>query len=69
MREIRTSGSMRGEWVVLLTDIAHSPTLPRNLSITFLRTWRLMSRKDAKIRKGRLKAALRTSFIDLPIRR
>jgi len=28
MREIRTSGSMRGEWVVLLTDIAHSPTLP-----------------------------------------
>jgi hypothetical protein len=26
MREIRTSGSMRGEWVVL-SDIAHSPTL------------------------------------------
>jgi hypothetical protein len=27
MREIRTSGSTRGEWVVLLSDIAHSPTL------------------------------------------
>ena len=28
MREIRTSGSMRGGWVVLMSDIAHSPTLP-----------------------------------------
>jgi hypothetical protein len=27
MREIRTSGSTRGEWVVLLSDIALSPTL------------------------------------------
>ena len=27
MREIRTSGSTRGEWVVLMSDIAHSPTL------------------------------------------
>lgn len=27
MREIRTSGSTRGGWVVLMSDIAHSPTL------------------------------------------
>ena len=28
MREICTSGSTRGEWVVLTLSIAHSPTLP-----------------------------------------
>ena len=32
MREIRTSGSTRGEWVVLMSDIAHSPTLLAELS-------------------------------------
>jgi hypothetical protein len=32
MREICTSGSTRGEWVVLTLCIAHSPTLPVNKS-------------------------------------
>ena len=43
MREIRTSGSMRGGWVVLMSDIAHSPTLPRNLfshKVRFAKTQR-----------------------------
>lgn len=32
MREIRTPGSTRGGWVVLMSDIAHSPTLLANAS-------------------------------------
>ncbi len=52
MREIRTSGSMRGEWVVLLTDIAHSPTLPRNESS--VKQGFAQRRKDPQRRKESL---------------
>jgi hypothetical protein len=48
MREIRTSGSTRGGWVVLMSDIAHSPTLP--LRILVAKTQR--TAKIAKVNPG-----------------
>jgi len=47
MREIRTSGSMRGGWVVLMSDIAHSPTLP----VLCAEYWVIPSAKEQRTAK------------------